>query len=107
MFLAGNGVDKDILRHCRTFRQAFVERRVVRVSALVHLANESFVAGVEGAQLADPALRFGVGGVAAGAAVYGKNVPQTVEFAVFAEEMLATEVLWVNVPDAHMAWVYH
>lgn len=71
------------------------------VSASLHFAHERFVSLIEGTRLAYPALRLGMVRVPALAAVFGENIPQAVELAMLAEEMLAAQVLHVNIPHPH------
>ena len=85
--LAGDRVDQDIL-DAGTRDSSLVERRVVSVAAADHLRDEQLVAVEQRPSLADPPERLGMTGVAADAAVHGEDVPQSVQLAVLAEEVL-------------------
>src|SRR5262245_3560504 len=81
-----------------------VERGAVVVAALSHLDDEGLMATVQGFQAAFPAPRLRVVGVSARSLpllLADEDVPQAVQFAVLAEEVLPAQDGWVDVPDAH------
>ena len=78
---------------------SLIERAGVPVAPARHLLHQRLVPIVEGRQLAAPAARFRVMSVAL--AVFDKNAPESMEFAVFPEQVLATEERRRQVPDPH------
>lgn len=71
------------------------------VSASLHFAHERFVSLIEGTRLAYPALRLGMVRVPALAAVFCENIPQAVELAMFAKEMLSAQMPHMDIPHPH------
>ena len=64
-----------------------------------HLRDQRFVPRIQYTQLTCPALGFGV--IAVPFLVRRQNAPYGVEFPVLAQQVLAAQVLWMNVPDTH------
>jgi hypothetical protein len=76
-----------------------MERAGVLVPPTCHLLHQRLVPLVEGRQLAAPAARFGVPGVSF--AIFDKNAPEPVEFAMLPEQVLAAQQRRRHVPDPH------
>ncbi len=98
--LTRHGVNQDILNGA-TGGLALIKRRAVLVAATVHLRDQQFVAFEQCSGFSVPPECFGMSGVASRAAVHGEDVPQSVQLAVFAEEMLTAQKVRGNVPDPH------
>ena len=71
------------------------------VTAMDHLRDQQFVALEQRSGLAEPPERLGMTGVTSRTAVHSEDVPQSVQFAMFAEEMLTAQKVRANVPDPH------
>lgn len=71
------------------------------VSTLLHFLYQYFVPLVERSGLPYPSLSFWVMRISSCAAVFCENIPKTVEFSVFAEQVLTAQILRGYVPDTH------
>ena len=73
------------------------------VPALLHLPNYRFVALVERGRFPYPAQGLGMLSIPAHPAVLGKDIPETMEFAMLAQQMLPAELARRQIPDTHAA----
>lgn len=69
------------------------------VAASQHFRDQCGVPLVERGQLAFPAARFRMHAIAL--QILREDVPETVQLAVFAQQMTAAEQLRRDIPDAH------
>ena len=74
------------------------------VTPRAHLRRQGLVPEIEGGQSSHPPLGFRMPGVS-GLAL-GQYIPQTVQFAVFPEQVLPTEKRWREIPDPHLKFWY-
>ncbi len=95
------GVD-EILLSRPTLGEALIERCVMRVSSACEFDDQSFVTLIESPLLPHPAQRFRMLRIPTFTLVLGENIPEPVELAMLSEQMLPTQMLWMNVPDAHI-----
>lgn len=91
---------KELILDRRSGCQAIVKWRRMPVTAASHLFHQGLMAQVQGVEPAVPAQHLGMVTVALFAP--GDNRPYRVEFAMLAEEMLAAQDGWRNVPHPHL-----
>ena len=80
------GIDVVVL-HRGSGRLSLIERAGMLVSPARHFLHQRLVPLVEGRQLAAPTARFRV--LSVSLAIFDKNAPEPVEFAMFPEQVLA------------------
>ena len=79
------GIDEVVLNR-KAGRVSLIQRAGMPVAPARHLLHQRLVSLVEGRQLSAPAERFWVMGVSL--AIFAKNAPESVEFAMFPEQVL-------------------
>lgn len=95
-----DGVEENILV-AAACRQPAVKRRAMFVTAAEHFCGQRLMPQEQGPQFTPPAQGFRVSRVSAAPSANGKDIPKTVQFTVFSQQVFAAEMLWMDVPDAH------
>jgi hypothetical protein len=93
-------VDEDILE-IRTGGERRIERRIVAIAAPLHLEDQQLMPLEKSAELAGPAQGFGMQAVAP--FPEHVDVPEAVQLAVLAKQMLPAEQTGIDVPDSQCA----
>lgn len=76
------------------------------VSTSLHFQNKFLVSSIKRRKFPHPSLSLWMMRIAPLPLVPGQNIPEAVELAMFAEQVLSTELLWRQVPDSHCGSIY-
>jgi hypothetical protein len=93
-------IDEDVLE-IRTGGERGVQRRTMAIAAPLHLEDQFLMPVVESAELAGPAEGLGMQAVAPLAE--HMDVPEAMQLAMFAQQMLPAEQTWIDVPDSQVS----